>query len=881
MACGSSWAFGGVLNSALLWLALGGLAGIGCWWINVAWYGLEKTRVPGIVYVLLLGLGLVFIQLSPLPQSLFASLAPKQAELRQEVIAPAEMATESPLLEQINQDTRITLDSFATKKELRLLVLAITCFFLAIQFVQQRLHFLWMCVAIVVNGLAFGVFGVVQKLAAQGDVVGKIYWTFELTSGGNPFAAFVNRNNAGAYLLMCFGCALALTIWTFTQKAKDAKVKDSAYMELSGTWDKFTFLIRRFVSELDFPRLASLIVTVALCVSIVLTGSRGSLVALIAGSIGSSLVVVFASKKQVLFPLAVVFALSILGGFLAYYTEVGQRLETVDTAGEVSEELRLALWNDMIPAMIDYSLVGSGLGTFKHLHHQYVTFDTRFLYSHAENQYIQTIVEVGAFGLVLLLVALGWMMRYAHRILNRSSSPKNLAIGYGGFFVLIAIAVHSFFDFALYIPANTILFSLICGGIVGVTVSQKKKKKRKPGSSKRRSAHSDEDSDANLFVPSSGWAVHGISICIALVLFGTGVVSVLQIYRGMKLQHALRTSRYVDSFDGYSLSNVEQSINEFETLSGYATTDSTFRLGQLWTLRYRRQLFESMLREASLGESNFGPAWNQTSLAMFHSKLIQMKNEAPELTGPFLESEIIKSNLQNAKNEFERSLYYCPIRPMVMLRFAELSPTTNSREVDLHLVKVASKLNPNNVKHQYLCGYLALNHGDKELASECWKKSLSSDGKYVASILALSRGRLTATEFVEEILPPNHELILELLDGLGPADSILHTKLVDKLETVVERVELDRGFKERYLARVNLERGLYDQAAGNFRAALVLRPLKVEWRFEYADVLKKLGQTEEALAELRRCADDAYSEQKYEKAVKQYEKELLNSTKGS
>ena len=108
--------------------------------------------------------------------------------------------------------------------------------------------------------------------------------------------------------------------------------------------------------------------------------------------------------------------------------------------------------------------LGSGLGTYDTISRLYRTDkETDRVFKHAENQYFQSLVEAGSFGLVVYLFA-WWLAFYsAYFLLKLGQSPTTVSCGVAGVFVLWSQAVASFFDFGFYIPANTLAMGCTIG----------------------------------------------------------------------------------------------------------------------------------------------------------------------------------------------------------------------------------------------------------------------------------------------------------------------------------------------------------------------------------------------------------------------------------
>ena len=79
-------------------------------------------------------------------------------------------------------------------------------------------------------GLGLALAGPPPAAAAELMIVGndqkvswneKLYWTYELTQGGQPFASYVNRNSAAGYLNLCLAGAVGLLVWSIARHRRD------------------------------------------------------------------------------------------------------------------------------------------------------------------------------------------------------------------------------------------------------------------------------------------------------------------------------------------------------------------------------------------------------------------------------------------------------------------------------------------------------------------------------------------------------------------------------------------------------------------------------------------------------------------------------------
>jgi O-antigen ligase len=102
-------------------------------------------------------------------------------------------------------------------------------------------------------------------------------------------------------------------------------------------------------------------------------------------------------------------------------------------------------------------LTGTGLGAFETAYPQYSQYDGSLIISQAHNDYLQIVADCGVVGGVLALWFVVLMFRDLARALqHRDEMMMGMALGCGG--GVIAMLVHSLFDFNLQLPSNALLF---------------------------------------------------------------------------------------------------------------------------------------------------------------------------------------------------------------------------------------------------------------------------------------------------------------------------------------------------------------------------------------------------------------------------------------
>jgi putative inorganic carbon (hco3(-)) transporter len=175
--------------------------------------------------------------------------------------------------------------------------------------------------------------------------------------------------------------------------------------------------------------------------------------------------------------------LAVAGGLLAAALWIGvgplvSRFEVIpdELAGETG---RTTVWRDSLGAVGDFWLTGSGTSSFQYVYPMYRSFGGRRFYSWAHNDYLQVAIELGLPGLALA-AALSFSIARRARSVRRElvaagSSLSELHAGYCA--AALAVALHSFTDFGLHLPANAALFAVILAVVTGMTPSASRMRK--------------------------------------------------------------------------------------------------------------------------------------------------------------------------------------------------------------------------------------------------------------------------------------------------------------------------------------------------------------------------------------------------------------------
>ena len=139
-------------------------------------------------------------------------------------------------------------------------------------------------------------------------------------------------------------------------------------------------------------------------------------------------------------------------------------------AGEIAEGARSEYWKETLPLIAAYPLTGVGLGAFERGFYAFQKVEPMLAIDYAHNDYLQVAAELGLPAFAIALCFAGWITRRAFRgALNFGSTDWELRVGL--FASLLSIAIHSFVDFNLYIPANAMALAWIAGVATGIPQS--------------------------------------------------------------------------------------------------------------------------------------------------------------------------------------------------------------------------------------------------------------------------------------------------------------------------------------------------------------------------------------------------------------------------
>jgi hypothetical protein len=328
-----------------------------------------------------------------------------------------------------------TASGYDTRMELNLLIADGIILFLAAQVFRTSNEwrtFIWFVMGF---GFLVSIFGILQQLTFNG----KLYWFREMRYGGIPFGPYVNRNHFAGFVELVFPVALVPLVL--------GKVRKERWM---------------VVGIFGLLPIGALF----------LSASRGGVL-----SFGVQLVVLIVimmlrrtGGKHALAGGIVLLLAFLLVSWLGVH-QVLERFSSLQSL-EVTTGKRASMRHDTWRIFLDHRWTGTGLGTLPTVFPAYESlYDGKFV-NHAHNDYLEALSDTGAVGGAFGAAFLAVLLVVSLRQLLQTDKPFAAALHLSGLVACIGLLVHSFVDFNLHIPSNTLLFLLMAHLATGEIVRE-------------------------------------------------------------------------------------------------------------------------------------------------------------------------------------------------------------------------------------------------------------------------------------------------------------------------------------------------------------------------------------------------------------------------
>ena len=403
---------------------------------------IPRTSLNFMFVVLLI---FMVIQIIPLPASLIKTLSPEAWNIGQNSL-PASRVVEDSIskdwlgFSQYYYPVRMSIVRFCVY----------ALFFLGfIQLLNSTKRIENTVLLILLLCCVEAIYGLVQTFSGSGYIL----WYKKSHNMREITGTYINRNHFAGLMAMGMSLAAAYTAALFRR----SRSREQSFFRRSGLRARFL----QFLSEEQrlSKRTWSLFCGVTLGIGLIFSASRGGIIggagALLCMGMMFFLKTKLRPKGYVLLVLFLIISVYALHMGVEYPVERFERIGQDWTARERYAQKTMDLF-------ADYRLFGVGIGNFVHAYPKYQSEeDKKGLIRHAHNDWAQFLAEAGLIGLVLMVAGIsGYIFRTISQWKKRNDS-FTVCLGTAPFAALTAMAIHSFADFNLHIPANFLMLVAI------------------------------------------------------------------------------------------------------------------------------------------------------------------------------------------------------------------------------------------------------------------------------------------------------------------------------------------------------------------------------------------------------------------------------------
>lgn len=658
--------------------------------------------ISGAEGILIAGLLLVGFQLVSIPQSVLSTLSPGLSEVLP-LWSSGSAAVTSTAWSTVSVAPHETMSGLSLFAAYGMLFTVLIQRLRSIDDAERLLK--WVAIATIsMTGI-----GLAQYFFGNG----KFLWVYEhpfRTSSTTVMGTFQNRNHFAHFLALGVG-PLIWWIWKSCQS-------DQSQPRQANSWSSSSSSSSQLAMPLLFIALGLTGVAVILSLSragIVVFAGAGLVCSIVLGAkslIGRKAIGAILAVTVLTGTGAVIYGTQSLEARFSKLTEANSF--DADSSG------RLQIWGAVMRGVPDFIGFGSGVGTHRFVYPRYITGDHRVEYSHAENGYLQVLLETGIAGTLLLSLGLLICGIWCFKAYRNAPSTRHAAC-LGAVAAGIAASVaHSIADFVWYIPACMSMTVFLIAIVWRLS---------RPDSGSQ--------SERTIAIPRPVWC--GAAFALCGVMYG-----MLNIH----LSSAL-ASRHWDSFHSLSLTEAN---SEFE----HSPESLEQRLEQLEELISRDPSnAKAHLNLSSLLRIKFDVEQGNSGIPMPLAQIRDAANNSPFPSREDLDTWLNKilaerrAYLDRSLDHARQAVALCPLQGEAYVFMAELNfLRETNRDHELALIDQALKTRPEAAPVLVTAGREALLAGDNETGLKHFKKVFTLGNTY-QNLVIQALGRQNADFFFE------------------------------------------------------------------------------------------------------------------------------------
>jgi tetratricopeptide (TPR) repeat protein len=514
-----------------------------------------------------------------------------------------------------------------------------------------------------------------------------------------------------------------------------------------------------------------------------------------------------------------------------------QRLETLcfgePTAADVSSG-RFALWQADLKALLDFPLFGSGAGTHRFVYPLYLTQHAdRIVYSHAENCYLQILMECGLAGAAILAIALCTVGLWYRGTLGRKTSrttPGAVSCAHAVAISLMVALLHGAVDYIWYVPAYAAGLAILLGLLCSLA-----RLRPLPSSPASDLPIDGQPSFLNQYLPKA--ALAGIWVVVAVLLANHFLAGARAGY-AWNVYYALLPQTQGDGTLTTDHRDLQERARWLAEACHYRPVDPDYyyRLGLV-----EEQLFAAQAIPRSLPELR--KAVDTRHLSTINDidvSLAALSRGDPKL-------------LRDAQSHFRQALECCPLNGLGYVRLAELAflSAQPARQPNPYLHQ-ALVVRPNDPS---LCCQAGIEYAfgeDLSRALWCWKRACQLDSASQRLLLSTLAALLPLQQVVALVQPDFDGLIFLSDEQFTKGVPSVLQSLAKHARVYLEHDGERARNADRWLTISALYRraGLLNEAEECVQEALSLNPYEARYHVSLIQLSMQREQWDKALEQV-------------------------------
>lgn len=839
----------------LLYATLVAAATLG--WVTHCWLARKPfCRWSPLHGLCVAALGVVALQVIPLPQPILHHLSPALAEL-----APT-WTPSSDFAVHLGTWRTLSVTPSGTTIGLAMLASHVLLLFVAVERLET-LHDVQRLLKGIAAAAGFmAAFGLLQWVFSNG----KLMWFYQHSQrniGDSVQGAFANKNHFAHFVVLGVAAILAVLYTTHQQRpARQGKNKPllSRSVQL-GAWS------------------ATAIVA---CLAVVLSLSRGGVLALNAALVVGGLALLRGGLlgRTTAMNGAGLAALALLALSFGDVDRLSHRFDDL-TSGSL-EELdahggRQAIWSANLKAAQANPWFGYGVGSHEDVYHAFIESSFGTVFTHAESGYLHTLTETGWAGGAILLAAMAIVANWCRRGIMSASDPDHTLAWAAVSAGLTASAVHSFVDFVWYIPACMSVTVLLIACALSLHRLSRSAPLASGAAAPQEATPSHRPGAISTWICPAGGVL--ASIIAVSLLWGPGRASLAwdRYERASRVHRALTATElrrspaaddplYADL--GWLQYQMQQSLEEV------LRHDPRSARAHLALAGRRLQEFESDQRAAA----------NAIGLPQLREAALASRFESRAATIAWMRKAFAESSddLVAAHTHSRTALELAPLQGDGYTYLAMLNFLSPPQERDITaLMDQAVRLRPRDGGVLVEAGKQAAFAGDAQLAVDYWKRAHQAPGSHRVAMITQLAARVPAEEYFKTF-QPEQGLLWDIYRPYLKKNDRADLKVISAYTARLAEERANDRFEKRrrqsaWLLASTIERelGNLEMAARYAERAVELDPINYQTRRCLAAAYSLAERWEEAAPHARWCLVRRPGDKQLQRWLKEGEKARL------